>query len=228
MHYDMEDLMEQANEVQESMSRTYGVPDEVDEADLEAGMSSDLAWSERSDLSWLTIIELDALGDDFEEEAGIPSYLREEGMELPDFVDAEPSTLERPVRQVSPTWRIANPLIVLVTHCRNRPWEWMRESFSLCDYCFVSTCTFVQYFPLYHSTVLSQFWRELIKRTTARSVDSQKAVDTIARQSPYSSDFPFLDQRCWKARLFSSLLFRSLPTLCAYLPPWSKSDPKQS
>lgn len=37
MHYDMEDLMEQANEVQESMSRTYGVPDEVDEADLEAG-----------------------------------------------------------------------------------------------------------------------------------------------------------------------------------------------
>ena len=33
----MEDLIEQANEVQESMSRTYGVPDEVDEADLEAG-----------------------------------------------------------------------------------------------------------------------------------------------------------------------------------------------
>jgi len=30
-------LIEQANEVQESMSRTYGVPDEVDEADLEAG-----------------------------------------------------------------------------------------------------------------------------------------------------------------------------------------------
>lgn len=37
MHYEMEDLIEQANEVQESMSRTYGVPDEVDEADLEAG-----------------------------------------------------------------------------------------------------------------------------------------------------------------------------------------------
>jgi charged multivesicular body protein 5 len=37
MHYDMEELIEQANEVQESMSRTYGVPDEVDEADLEAG-----------------------------------------------------------------------------------------------------------------------------------------------------------------------------------------------
>ena len=34
----MEDLIEQANEIQEVMSRTYGVPDELDEADLEAGM----------------------------------------------------------------------------------------------------------------------------------------------------------------------------------------------
>lgn len=71
MHFEMEDLIEQANEVQESMSRTYGVPDEVDEADLEA--------------------ELDALGDDFgEEEEGIPSYLREDATELPDFVDEPP------------------------------------------------------------------------------------------------------------------------------------------
>jgi hypothetical protein len=38
IHYDMEDLIEQANEIQETMGRTYGVPDEVDEADLEAGM----------------------------------------------------------------------------------------------------------------------------------------------------------------------------------------------
>lgn len=37
MHYEMEDLMEQAAEVQESMSRTYGVPEELDETDLEAG-----------------------------------------------------------------------------------------------------------------------------------------------------------------------------------------------
>ncbi|GAA6031020.1 hypothetical protein JCM8097_003964 [Rhodosporidiobolus ruineniae] len=80
MHYDMEDLIEQANEVQESMSRTYGVPDEVDEADLEA--------------------ELDALGDDFlEEEQGIPSYLREDASattELPDFVDEAPVASEAP------------------------------------------------------------------------------------------------------------------------------------
>jgi hypothetical protein len=33
----MEDLIEQSNEIQESLGRTYGVPDEVDEADLEAG-----------------------------------------------------------------------------------------------------------------------------------------------------------------------------------------------
>jgi len=37
IHYDMEDLIEQANEIQESLGRSYGVPDEVDEADLQAG-----------------------------------------------------------------------------------------------------------------------------------------------------------------------------------------------
>ncbi|GAA99727.1 hypothetical protein E5Q_06430 [Mixia osmundae IAM 14324] len=73
IHYDMEDLIEQANEIQESLSRTYGVPDEVDEADLEA--------------------ELEALGDDLlEEESSIPSYLRNDTAELPDFVDEPPVT----------------------------------------------------------------------------------------------------------------------------------------
>lgn len=37
IHYDMEDLIEQANEIQESLGRSYGVPDEVDEMDLQAG-----------------------------------------------------------------------------------------------------------------------------------------------------------------------------------------------
>lgn len=37
MHYDMEELLEQANEIQESLGRSYAVPDEIDEADLEAG-----------------------------------------------------------------------------------------------------------------------------------------------------------------------------------------------
>jgi len=34
----MEDLLEQANEIQETLGRSYAVPDELDEADLEAGM----------------------------------------------------------------------------------------------------------------------------------------------------------------------------------------------
>ena len=34
---DMQDLIESANEVQETLGRNYGVPDEIDEADLEAG-----------------------------------------------------------------------------------------------------------------------------------------------------------------------------------------------
>lgn len=97
MQYDMEDLIDQANEVQESMSRSYGVPDELDEADLEAGGSS--TWLFLPLLfcgSPLTLpLELDALGDDFaEEEQGIPSYLREDAVgELPDFAD-EPAKEE--------------------------------------------------------------------------------------------------------------------------------------
>ncbi|GAA5854203.1 hypothetical protein JCM9279_006178 [Rhodotorula babjevae] len=77
MQYDMEDLIDQANEVQESMSRSYGVPDELDEIDLDA--------------------ELEALGDDFaEDEQAIPSYLRDDAgaastSELPDFVDDVPA-----------------------------------------------------------------------------------------------------------------------------------------
>lgn len=34
----LEDMMEEANEVQESLSRSYGTPD-IDEEDLEAGWS---------------------------------------------------------------------------------------------------------------------------------------------------------------------------------------------
>ena len=37
VHYDMEDLLEQANEIQETLGRSYAVPDEIDEADLQAG-----------------------------------------------------------------------------------------------------------------------------------------------------------------------------------------------
>ncbi|BGP03968.1 Vacuolar protein-sorting-associated protein 60 [Rhodotorula toruloides] len=64
MHDDMADLMEAANEVQESMSRAYGVPDELDEADLEAGAFARLplsAWD--SSLIPRSHAELEALGD---------------------------------------------------------------------------------------------------------------------------------------------------------------------
>lgn len=67
----MEDLIEQANEIQESLGRSYYVADEVDEADLQA--------------------ELDALGldDELIGENETPSYLQD-STALPDFVDAAP------------------------------------------------------------------------------------------------------------------------------------------
>ncbi|KAI0775943.1 vacuolar protein sorting-associated protein 60 [Trametes elegans] len=73
IHYDMEDLLEQANEIQETLGRSYAVPDEIDEADLQA--------------------ELDALELDIEEEG--PSYL-DDLNKVPDFVD-EPPVEARPL-----------------------------------------------------------------------------------------------------------------------------------
>jgi len=73
MHYDMEDLLEQANEIQESLGRSYSVPDELDEADLEA--------------------ELDALQLEEEEEG--PSYLADLN-KVPDFLDDSPLELDEP------------------------------------------------------------------------------------------------------------------------------------
>ncbi len=37
MQDDMEDMMEQANDMQEMISRSYGLPDDVDEDELNAG-----------------------------------------------------------------------------------------------------------------------------------------------------------------------------------------------
>jgi len=67
IHDDMADMLEQANEIQESLGRSYAVPDEIDEADLEA--------------------ELDALSYELLDEE-TPSYLSE--MQPPDFIDAPP------------------------------------------------------------------------------------------------------------------------------------------
>merc|ERR1712203_164201 len=64
---DLADMLEDANEVQEALGRTYGMP-EIDEADLEA--------------------ELDALGDDFALDDDT-SYL-DDAMKAPDAPEREP------------------------------------------------------------------------------------------------------------------------------------------
>ncbi|KAF7731416.1 hypothetical protein EC973_000224 [Apophysomyces ossiformis] len=68
---EMEDLLEQANEVQESLGRSYNLPEDIDEADLEA--------------------ELDALGDELEfDEEEVPSYLQDATEELPKAAETDP------------------------------------------------------------------------------------------------------------------------------------------
>ncbi|KAI0677372.1 vacuolar protein sorting-associated protein 60 [Trametes maxima] len=76
IHYDMEDLLEQANEIQETLGRSYAVPDEIDEADLQA--------------------ELDALELEVEEDG--PSYLNDLN-KVPDFVDEPPVELSETPEQ---------------------------------------------------------------------------------------------------------------------------------
>ncbi|KZO91362.1 hypothetical protein CALVIDRAFT_547287 [Calocera viscosa TUFC12733] len=70
MHDEPSDLLEQANEIQETMGRSYGVPDELDGADLE--------------------VELDALSQEVEEEA-TPSYLLD-SLAQPDKPEAVKAT----------------------------------------------------------------------------------------------------------------------------------------
>lgn len=70
---EMEDLLEQANEIQETLGRSYAVPDELDEADLQA--------------------ELDALALEPEEEEG-PSYLSDLN-KVPDFIDEPPTEMSQ-------------------------------------------------------------------------------------------------------------------------------------
>lgn len=82
----MEDLLEQANEIQETMGRAYGLPDDIDEDELEA--------------------ELEALGDEalFEDEE-VPSYLQEPEekapagpiSELDDLLSAQPAAVRREI-----------------------------------------------------------------------------------------------------------------------------------
>ena len=71
---EMVDLMEMGNEIQESISRAYDIPEDVDEADLDA--------------------ELDALGEEtlFESSLGedaVPSFMQDEVVP-PTFIDEPP------------------------------------------------------------------------------------------------------------------------------------------
>lgn len=74
MQDEMQDLMEAGNEIQEAMGRSYEVPEDVDEAELDA--------------------ELEALGDEAEMEglgatgvAEMPGFLQDE---VPNFIDEPP------------------------------------------------------------------------------------------------------------------------------------------
>jgi len=71
---EMADLMEVGNEIQESISRSYDIPEDVDEDELDA--------------------ELEALGDEMEyggldEAQGLPSFMMDE-TQPPQFIDEPP------------------------------------------------------------------------------------------------------------------------------------------
>jgi len=82
----MEDLIEQANEIQESLGRSYAVPDELDEADLEAGMFNQISYPPLT-LPYF-VAELDALALEPPEEEGT-GYLADLN-KVPDFIDEAP------------------------------------------------------------------------------------------------------------------------------------------
>ncbi|KFH40771.1 Charged multivesicular body protein-like protein [Hapsidospora chrysogenum ATCC 11550] len=80
---EMADLMDVGNDIQESLARSYDIPDEVDESELDA--------------------ELEALGmeQELEQELGggtVPGFLQDEV--VPEFVDEPPQTDDQ-VKQVA-------------------------------------------------------------------------------------------------------------------------------
>ncbi|KAI5291960.1 hypothetical protein KEM55_008204, partial [Ascosphaera atra] len=86
MQDEMADLMEVGNEIQDSISRAYDVPEDVDEDELDA--------------------ELEALGQDVElegqlgaEAGGVPSFLQDEVAGPPAFVDEPPETAGKEEQQ---------------------------------------------------------------------------------------------------------------------------------
>jgi charged multivesicular body protein 5 len=80
----MEDLLEQTNEIQEVIGRSYEVPDEVDEADLEAGEYGGIL---AVIYSITRLEELEQLALEVDEEG--PTYLADVNR-VPDFIDEAP------------------------------------------------------------------------------------------------------------------------------------------
>ncbi|KAI9811213.1 MAG: hypothetical protein M1827_005545 [Pycnora praestabilis] len=77
MQDEMADLMDIGNDIQESISRSYDIPEDVDEAELDA--------------------ELEALGEEAEfeggEAQGMPSFMMDEvNGKAPEFIDEPPET----------------------------------------------------------------------------------------------------------------------------------------
>jgi charged multivesicular body protein 5 len=70
---EMADLMEMGNEIQESISRSYDIPEDVDEAELDAELE---ALGEE--------VELEGIGADAQ---GVPGFLVDEA---PQFIDEPP------------------------------------------------------------------------------------------------------------------------------------------
>jgi charged multivesicular body protein 5 len=77
MQDEMEDLLEMANEVQETIGRAYGVPDDIDDEELEA--------------------ELDMLEEELLFEEGEPSYLEEAPVVNNETIKKEPVKVENPI-----------------------------------------------------------------------------------------------------------------------------------
>ncbi|KAF8308259.1 hypothetical protein DL93DRAFT_2220240 [Clavulina sp. PMI_390] len=52
---EMQDLLEQANEVQEALGRSYAVPDEIDEEELQAGKQISFSFRQPSPTMWFPL-----------------------------------------------------------------------------------------------------------------------------------------------------------------------------
>ncbi|EDO49015.1 predicted protein [Nematostella vectensis] len=83
---DMADMMEQANEIQESLGRTYGLPDDIDEADLDAeleALGDDLALDE--DTSYLDEVNAPAAPDTVPGERDPSGSRTQDGIAVDEF-----------------------------------------------------------------------------------------------------------------------------------------------